>query len=150
MKKITLALMAFIMLTNCGYKKVYSNKNFNFSITKIEKLKEDKLNLIIEKRLNNFSNKKALNQISLETNAGKQIIIVSRDTRGDPSRYQMIVKLSVTVTDNQNKKKNKDIIQVFSYNTTANRFSLNQYEKEIEEILINKIIDETIKHISQF
>jgi hypothetical protein len=130
---------------------MYSNKNFNFNITKIEKFKEDKLNLVFEKMINNFSNHQAINQISLETNAEKQIVVVSKDAQGDPLRYQMIIKLELVIIDDQkNEKIKKNIVQQFSYNTNSNRSKLNQYEKEIEEILINKIIDETIKHISQF
>ena len=151
MKKITLILIVFIMCTNCGYNPMYSNKNFNFNITKIEKFKEDKLNLVFEKMINNFSNHQAINQISLETNAEKQIIVVSKDAQGDPLRYQMIIKLELVIIDDQkNEKIKKNIVQQFSYNTNSNRSKLNQYEKEIEEILINKIIDGTIKHISQF
>ena len=151
MKKITLILVVFIMCTSCGYNPMYSNKNFNFNITKIEKFKEDKLNLVFEKMINNFSNRQAINQISLETNAEKQIIVVSKNAQGDPSRYQMIVKLElVIIDDKKNRKINKNIVQQFSYNTNSNRSKLNQYEKEIEEILINEIIDETIKHISRF
>ena len=139
------------MCTGCGYNALYSNKNFNFNITKIVKSKEDKLNLVFERMISNFSNDQALNQISLETNAEKQITVVSKDARGDPSRYQMIVKLELVIIDDQkNKKINKNIVQQFSYNNNSNRSKLNQYEKEIEEILINKIIDETIKHISKF
>jgi hypothetical protein len=101
--------------------------------------------------IKNFSNDQALKQISLKTNAEKQITIVSKDARGDPSRYQMIVKLElVIIDDGKNKKINKNIVQRFSYNNNSNRSKLNQYEKEIEKILINKIIDETIKYISQF
>jgi hypothetical protein len=48
------------------------------------------------------------------------------------------------------KKIKNNIVQQFRYSNNSNRSKLNQYEKEIEEILINKIIDETIKHISQF
>ena len=151
MKKITLILIVFIMCTSCGYNPMYSNKNLNFNITKIEKFKEDKLNLVFEKMINNFSNDQATNQISLETDAEKQIIVVSKDARGNPSRYKMIVKLELVIIDDQkNKRIKKNILQQFSYNTNSNRSKLNQYEKEIEEILINKIIDETIKHISQF
>tara|TARA_B110000285_G_C14759357_1_gene438866 strand:+ start:34 stop:489 length:456 start_codon:yes stop_codon:yes gene_type:complete len=151
MKKITLILIVFIMCTSCGYNPMYSNKNFNFNITKIEKFKEDRLNLVFERIINNFSNDQAINQISLETNAEKQIIVVSKNAQGDPSRYQMIIKLElVIIDDKKNKKIKKNIVQKFSYNTNSNRFKLNQYEKEIEEILINKIVDETIKHISKF
>ena len=151
MKKITLILIVFIMCTSCGYNVMYSNKNFNFNITKIEKFKEDKLNLVFEKMINNFSNHQAINQISLETNAEKQIAVISKDAQGNPLRYQMIVKLELVIIDDQkNTEINKNIVQQFSYNTNSNRSKLNQYEKEIEEILIYKIIDETIKHISQF
>ena len=137
------------MLTSCGYKALYSNKNLNLNIIKIEKIKKNKLNFIIEKRLNNFSNKQALNKISLKIDAEKEIKVVSKNMQGNPSRYQMIIKLNIDVIDNQNKKINKNITQDFSYNTNSNRFTLSQYEIEIEEVLINKIIDELIKDLSK-
>tara|TARA_B110000091_G_scaffold8720_1_gene8450 strand:+ start:1274 stop:1726 length:453 start_codon:yes stop_codon:yes gene_type:complete len=149
MKKITLTLILFLMLTSCGYKALYSNKNLNLNIIKIEKIKKNKLNLTIEKRLNNFSNKQALNKISLKIDAEKKIKVVSKNMQGNPSRYQMIIKLNIDVIDNQNKKINKNITQDFSYNTNSNRFTLSQYEIEIEEVLINKIIDELIKDLSK-
>ena len=149
MKKITLTLILFLILTSCGYKAIYSNKNLNLNIEKIKKIKKDRLNLTIEKRLKNFSNDQALNKVSLEINAEKQIKIVSKNMRGDPSRYQMIVKLNIIIIDDQNKKIIKNITKRFSYNTNSNRFTLSQYEKEIEEVLINKIFDELIKDLSK-
>ena len=149
MKKITLTLILFLMLTSCGYKALYSNKNLNLNIIKIEKIKKNKLNLTIEKRLNNFSNKQALNKISLKIDAEKEIKVVSKNMQGNPSRYQMIIKLNIDIIDDQNKKINKNITQDFSYNTNSNRFTLSQYEIEIEEVLINKIIDELIKDLSR-
>jgi hypothetical protein len=137
------------MITSCGYRAMYSNKNFNFEVIKIEKIKQDKLNLTIEKRIKNFSNNDAINKISLQIDAEKKIIIISKDSKGDASRYQMIVKLNLKIIDNQNNKVNKNIVQQFSYNTNSNKFALNQYEIEIEEILINKIIDELIKNLSK-
>ena len=137
------------MLTSCGYRAIYSNKNLNLNIIKIEKIKKNKLNLTIEKRLNNFSNKQALNKISLKIDAEKEIKVVSKNMQGNPSRYQMIIKLNIDIIDDQNKKINKNITQDFSYNTNSNRFTLSQYEIEIEEVLINKIIDELIKNLSK-
>ena len=137
------------MLTSCGYKALYSNKNLNLNIIKIEKTKKNRLNLTIEKRLNNFSNNQSLNKISLEIDTEKQIKVVSKNMQGNPSRYQMIIKLNIDIIDDQNKKINKNITQDFSYNTNSNRFTLSQYEIEIEEVLINKIIDELIKDLSK-
>ena len=149
MKKIALILMVFIMITNCGYKAVYSSKNFDFNIIKIEKIEKNKINLAIERKLKNFSNNKAINQISLQINAKKQIIIISKDLQGDPTRYQMIINLNLDIINDQNIKTNKNIVQKFSYNTSSNKFALNQYEKEIEEILINKIVNELINNLSK-
>ena len=137
------------MITNCGYKAMYSSKNFNFNIIKIEKIEKNKLNLAIEKKLKNFSNNQAINQISLQINAKKQIIVILKDSLGDPKRYQMIINLNLHIIDDQNIKLNKNIVQKFNYNTNSNKFALNQYEKEIEEILINKIINELINNLSK-
>ena len=137
------------MITNCGYKAIYSSKNFDFNIIKIEKIEKNKINLAIERKLKNFSNNKAINQISLQINAKKQIIIISKDSLGDPTRYQMIINLNLDIINDQNIKTNKNIVQKFSYNTSSNKFALNQYEKEIEEILINKIINELINNLSK-
>ena len=137
------------MITNCGYKAIYSSKNFDFNIIKIEKIEKNKINLAIERKLKNFSNNKAINQISLQINAKKQIIIISKDLQGDPTRYQMIINLNLDIINDQNIKTNKNIVQKFSYNTSSNKFALNQYEKEIEEILINKIINELINNLSK-
>ena len=141
--------MVFIMITNCGYKAMYSSKNFNFNIIKIEKIEKNKLNLAIEKKLKNFSNNQAINQISLQINAKKQIIVILKDSLGDPKRYQMIINLNLHIIDDQNIKLNKNIVQEFNYNTNSNKFALNQYEKEIEEILINRIINELINNLSK-
>lgn len=137
------------MITNCGYKAVYSSKNFDFNIIKIEKIEKNKINLAIERKLKNFSNNKAINQISLQINAKKQIIVISKDLQGDPTRYRMIINLNLDIINDQNIKTNKNIVQKFSYNTSSNKFALNQYEKEIEEILINKIVNELINNLSK-
>ena len=90
-----------------------------------------------------------MNKISLKIDAEKEIKVVSKNMQGNPSRYQMIIKLNIDIIDDQNKKINKNITQDFSYNTNSNRFTLSQYEIEIEEVLINKIIDELIKNLSK-
>ena len=137
------------MLNSCGYKAIYSNNNFNFNIIKIEKIKNDKLNLEIEKKVNNFSNVQSTNPISLTINAEKQIIITSKDKRGNPARYQMSVKVDLGILDDQNKSIEKIFVQQFDYTANSNKFQLNQYEKQIEKSLISEIINEVIKNLSK-
>ena len=149
MNKIILIII-FIILNSCGYKSVYSNKNINFNIISIKKLETSKLNNIFEKRIKNFSNSDAIKQIVLEIDSKKNISIVSKDSMGNPSRYQMTVRLNLKTTDDLNKKVEKGFFKQFDYNSNSNKFALSQYEKDIEIILIEKVIEEVIRYLSKF
>ncbi|MDA7712898.1 hypothetical protein N8818_02020 [Candidatus Pelagibacter sp.] len=149
MNKIILIII-FIILNSCGYKGVYSNKNINFNIINIKKLETNKLNNIFEKRIKNFSNRDAIRQIVLEIDSKKNISIVSKDAMGNPSRYQMTVRLNLKSTDDQDKKVEKEFFKQFDYNSNSNNFALSQYEKDIEVILIEKVIEEVIRYLSKF
>jgi hypothetical protein len=61
----------------------------------------------------------------------------------------MIIKLDLEIIDNKNQKLKSNIQQKFIYSANSNRFALSQYEKEIEELLINKIIEDIIKYLSK-
>jgi len=149
MNKIVLIII-FIILNSCGYKAFYSNKNINFNIINIKKLETNKLNNVFEKRIKNFSNGDAIKQIVLEIDSKKNISIVSKDSMGNPSRYQMTVRLNLKITDDQDKKVEKEFFKQFDYNSNSNKFALSQYEKDIEIILIEKVTEEVIKYLSKF
>jgi len=149
MNKIILIII-FIILNSCGYKSVYSNKNINFNIINIKKLETNKLNNIFEKRIKKLSNSNAINQFVLEIDSKKDISIVSKDSKGNPSRYQMIVRLNLKSTDNKDKKMEKEFFEQFNYSSNSNKFALSQYEKDIEIILIEKVTEEVIKYLSKF
>ena len=128
MNKIVLIII-LIILNNCGYKAVYSNKNINFNIINIKKLETNKLNNIFEKRIKNFSNGDAIKQIVLEIDSKKSISIVSKDSMGNPSRYKMTVRLNLKTTDDQNKKIEKEFFKQFDYNSNSNNLHLANMRK---------------------
>ena len=69
--------------------------------------------------------------------------IISKDAKGDPSKFQMTILLNINILK-KNKyeiNKTKSFSANFNYNNNANKFSLKQYEKEIENILINKVVE---------
>ena len=149
MKKIILILLTFFIFSNCGYNPIYSNKNLNFNLIKITKTNNNQLNSRIEKRLKNFSSTKSQKQISVEINAQKKIVVVSRDLKGDPSRFEMKLKTIINIIYNDNENLEKEFNKSFSYNSNSNKFALNQYQREVEELLIDKIIEDLIKYLSQ-
>tara|TARA_B100000780_G_scaffold262060_1_gene214908 strand:- start:216 stop:668 length:453 start_codon:yes stop_codon:yes gene_type:complete len=149
MNKIIITLLAFLFFTNCGYTPIYSNKNFDLYLEKISSTKNNSLNSKIKKRLQIFSNQESKKVISLVVDAQKITNILAKNSKGDPSRYEMIVDIKLVAEYGQSQNITKSFKERFNYNSNTNKFELNQYEKEIEELLINKNIDRIIIYLSK-
>ena len=150
MKKIIYIVIALFVLNNCGYTPIYSSKNNNFYID-ISQKNRSKLNSKIENNFKKFSNQNIENIIQLEISSNKKINTISKDKKGDPSRFNMTISLTIYVLNKNNYEinKTKSFSANFNYQNNSNKFSLRQYEKEIESNLINKIVDESIIYLSE-
>jgi|TARA_B110000967_G_scaffold201614_1_gene239166 hypothetical protein len=149
MKKIIITLMAFLFLTSCGYTPVYLNQNFDFKIKGINNSKENQLNSKINRNLISFSNHESQNMITLELDAQKKTNVLAKDSRGDPSRYEMIVNIKLEIKYGKDQNISQSFEERFNYNTNSNKFKLRQYEKEIEDMLINKNINRITIYLSK-
>ena len=149
MKKIIIVLLAFIFLTSCGYTPIYSKKNFDFKLENIVLSKNNRINNKIKKRLHSFSNQESKKKIYLEVNAQKQINIIAKDSKGDPSRYEMVVSINIKTTYDKNQNVDRLFKEKFNYNINVNKFNLSQYEKVVEDLLIDKNIDRIIFYLSK-
>ena len=149
MKKIITVLITFLFLTNCGYTPIYSSKNFDFRITNIIPFKNNQLHSKVERRLQIFSNQEGQKIITLKLDAQKQINTLAKDSKGDPSRYEMVINIKLEITYNQNQSITQSFQERFNYNSNVNKFELNQYEKETEDLLIDKNIDRIIVYLSK-
>ena len=150
MKKLIFVVITLFILNNCGYSPIYSSKNNNFYID-ISQKDRSKLNSKIENNIKKFSNQNNKNIIQIEISSNKKINIISKDKKGDPSRFSMIISLTINILNKNNYEinKTKNFTEEFDYNNNSNKFSLKQYEKEIEDILINKITEEVTIYLSQ-
>jgi len=149
MKKIITVLITFLFLTNCGYTPIYSSKKFDFRITNIIPFKNNQLHSKVERRLQIFSNQEGQKIITLKLDAQKQINTLAKDSKGDPSRYEMVINIKLEITYNQNQSITQSFQERFNYNSNVNKFELNQYEKETEDLLIDKNIDRIIVYLSK-
>ena len=149
MKKLIFIVIALFMLNNCGYTPIYSSKNNNFNI-EISQKDRSKLNSKIENNIKRFSNQNSENIIQLEISSNKKINTMSKDKKGDPSRFNMAISLTINILNKNNHEinKTKNFSKNFNYNNNSNKFSLKQYEKEIEDTLINKILEESLIYLS--
>ena len=150
MKKLIFVVIALFILNNCGYTPIYSSKNNNFYIDVSQK-NRSKLNSKIENNIKKFSNQNNENIIQLEISSNKKINIISKDKKGDPSRFSMIISLTINILNKNNYEinKTKSFTEKFDYNNNSNKFSLKQYEKDIEDNLINRIIARSIIYLSE-
>ena len=151
MKKIIVILIALFILNNCGYSPIYSSKNNNFYIKEISQKNKNKLDSKIINNIKKFSNKDSENRIELKISSEKKIDIITKDKKGDPSKFQMTILLNINILKKKNYEinKTKTFSENFNYNNNKNKFSLKQYEKEIENILIKKIVDKFIIYLSE-
>ena len=149
MKKIILTLLTFVFLTACGYTPIYSTKNFDFKLSEINIVKNDQLSSKLKRELQIFSNEESQKIISLKLDVQKKINTLSKNSKGDASRYEMIIDIKLEATNNQQENTRQSFQERFNYNANKNKFELNQYKKEIEDLLIKKNIDQIIIYLSK-
>ena len=139
--KSILLILLFFILANCGFEPIYSSKKSNFNIGEIKITNKNKFNSIIKNNLKNISNNESQNKFDLIINSEKKRIISSKDVKGNAQLLTMIISVEVQIIKHNVIKNSKNFSQNFSYLNNSNKFSLAQYEKDIEKNLINKIVE---------
>jgi len=149
MKEIKKAgLILFFLLLSCGYKPIYSSKNMNFSIKEIQK-ENTPLNNEFARSLKSFSNNENSNQIKIDIDSEKKIEIKSKDSKGNPNLYELRVTLKTVIYNEVTGKiLKKEFNQKLNFKNRDDKFQLNQYQKEIEKLLIGKIIEDILSYLS--
>ena len=150
MKKIIAIILTFLFITNCGFAPIYSGKNFDFKLKDIITINDSQLSSKVQRRLKKISKEESKKIISIKVDTQKKINILSKNSKGDPSRYEMIIDIKLNTTYAQNKNMSKSFQEKFNYNANSNKFELNQYEQEIEDLLINQNIERIIVYLSKF
>ena len=143
MKKIFIIL--FFIIASCGYQPLYKiedGKN-KLKIREIELTgnknlsKKISLGLLIEI----IKTDETLNKLILQSQ--KNIIETSKNSKGQVISYKAQISTKLLILDNQDKLlKEKTLIKEFSYNTKENKFKLKEYQIEVENNLINKIVED--------
>ena len=150
MKKFILNLIIFIFITNCGYSPLYSvkNRNINFEIGKINITGDRDLNQNIVDQLKNVKSKNKNNNIiyNLTIDTGIEIIVTSKDSKGNPKTYKMISTINLA-TIKDGKKYDIVLESVENYNDISSKFELENFEKNLKRNSASKIIQEIILYL---
>ena len=139
--KSTLLIILIFLVTNCGFKPIYSSKASNFKINEIELIQKNKLNSTIKNNLSNYSNEEGNKEFNIKISSQKEIGIGSKDSKGNAKILIMYINVNIEIIQKNGIIFKKLFSENFSYSNNENKFDLKQYEKSIEKNLTNKIIE---------
>ena len=139
-------IIMFLILSNCGYQPIYSTKNLNFTIGNIEK-ENTSLNNKFEKTINALKNKKIDTKINIKIESDRKVSIKSKDSKGNALVFELEINLKFSSLNLDNKAE-RLLSQKITYNNSDDKFKLKQYENELEDILITKIVEDLINYLS--
>ena len=147
MKKIFFILILF--LTSCGYTPLYENKvSNNYIFSQIETFGIKEINRRIISMLSFKKDPKNFNFTTLILKNNKNIIETSKDSKGKAESYKMIIEISIIIKQNDNIYKQNTFSEEFSYKNLDNKFDLSQYEKNIENNILDKISEKIIIYLN--
>lgn len=146
LNKFFFFLTIFLFFSNCGFEPIYSTKNLNFTIGNVEK-RNTSLNNKFSKSINTLKNDKIDKKIDIRIESDKNIKTKSKDSKGNALVFELEINLKFSSLNTENKIE-KLLSQKITYNNSDDKFKLKQYENELEQILINKIVEDLINYLS--
>ena len=104
LKKNIITLSLILFLTNCGFTSIYvENKNINFSIEQIEYIGDRDFNNFLKINLDRYKNEKNNNKIFLNADSKYKKSILSKDSTGKITSYQIEIEVIFTVKSTNKK-----------------------------------------------
>ena len=147
MKKILLIFA--LILTSCGYQPIYINKSLNnVEFTKITIAGDSDINRKIINSLSFKENEFDENLNTLLIESSYQIRETSRNSKGQIQTYRSLIIVNLIINNKKETILNKTFLKDFSYANKDNKFELVQYQNDVKNNLINKIIEDIVLFIN--
>ena len=137
-----------LLISQCGYEKIYSSKNLNLTIKKIKKENNLINNELSNALLGILSNKSSENTIDLEIQSKKFTDVRSKDSKGDPIVYVLKLETKIIAKTKSNREYTNIFYEQMNYNNNDVKFELSQYIGEIEKILIQETVKDIISYLA--
>ena len=136
-RKNIIFLFLIFFLTNCGFTPVYlNNTNVNFSVEQVNYTGDRELNNFLKTKLNKLKNEKNDNKIYIEANSIYKKIILSKDSVGEVTNYQLEAEVIFLI-----KPLNKKIIikEKQNMNSVDDKFEEARKERLIKQSFASSI-----------
>ena len=145
----TLIIFFIFGITSCSYKPIFLEKDYDFEIKEVLPRGDKNINRIIESKLNfiKSSNENKKKRYTIEINSSKNREIVSKDSKGDPLKFELNILVEYKIMNNNDLLLNNKIEKNNVYNNNSDQFELEQKEEIILENLSKSIGDTIISSI---
>ena len=136
--------LIFLFLYSCGYAPIYKvDQKLNFGLDTIVYSGGKKIGRQIEKNLDKYRNSKTSNVFDVVFITSKRQEIVTKDKKGDPSSFKLIIELELNLENKINNKNfEKKFIKETTFESMDNKFELDQYISNVEKNMIFKILQD--------
>ena len=133
-----------IFLCSCGYTPIYQvNQKLNFSLGTIDFSGDKKIGREIKKNLEKFKSDENENVFNANFIVFKKQEIVTKDKKGDPSSFKLIIEIKLDLVEEKNLKTfEKKFTKETTFDSMNNKFELKQYVSNIEKNMIFKILQD--------
>ena len=150
-KTLAKFVLVFVIvgLTSCSYSPIFSEKNYNFEINEIVLTGEKDINKILREKFNRIKNNQNLEKKKkkLLINSKKERNIISKNSKGDPLKFELIITVQYEIILDENLILKKTIEKNNIYNNDSDLFKLEQSEKIIIDNISGNISDNIISSI---
>ena len=140
-------ILSLLFLTNCGYQAVLNNQNYQFSINVNKINRDQKINSLIINRFKQLDKNQKIYNLNLTSN--KEKLIISKDSKGDPSIFEIKINVNYVVKKDEEILISNKINKKTTYNNITDKFELENYEKTIINNLVSEISDNIMLSISK-
>tara|TARA_B100000575_G_scaffold89929_1_gene71415 strand:- start:300 stop:770 length:471 start_codon:yes stop_codon:yes gene_type:complete len=136
--------LIFLFLMGCGYTPVYQiKKDSNIKIDTINFSGDRNIGREIIRGLENFKKSDAKNIFDLDLNTSKRESIVSKDKKGNATRYKLVLTVDAYFTNKINDKNyEKKFTKETTFNSKKNKFELDQLKINLEKNMISQILQD--------
>lgn len=141
-------IIIFIFLTNCGFEPIYSKKNLDIKINKIEKENTLLNNEISNALLNIYNSLNASKVLNIKIDSKKSVNVKSKNKKGDPSNFELLIKVDFEAIDQSDKKYSQEFSRKINFNNNDDKFQLAKYQLELEKILTKKLIEDIVNYLA--
>jgi hypothetical protein len=147
LKKFSIFIILLLFTVNCGFTPIYSKKDVDFSLEKLNFLGDRTINNYIKSNLQKYKNNNSKRKITLNVETIYEKNLISKDLTGTINKYELVAQVTFIINPGEQKMKftQKKIMERMN-----NKFDEKDFERTAKQTFANIIAGEFIQQLINF